>query len=137
MVANNNNISNYSRGFLLCDALGWFLDFIHYFPPHIQCRFLLQKHLFTSSGANCSCICSVQVHLWLAPPSPCKFWRGSVMMPPAAAAATRLWMLAVGSERTRPCWPPRCPPALKGIRMGWFMPAAPPDITPPTALASC
>lgn len=59
------------------------------------------------------------------------------MMPPAAAAATRLWMLAVGRERTRPCWPPRCPPALKGMMMGWFMPGAPPDITPPTALASC
>lgn len=68
---------------------------------------------------------------------PCRFWRGSVMMPPAAAAATRLWMLVVGRERTSPCCPPRCPPALKGMRMGWFMPGAAPDITPPTALASC
>ncbi|CAB1448656.1 unnamed protein product [Pleuronectes platessa] len=67
----------------------------------------------------------------------CRFWSGSVMMPPAAAAATRLWMLAVGRERTRPCCPPRCPPALKGMRMGWFMPCAAPDITPPTAFASC
>lgn len=73
----------------------------------------------------------------VAPLLPCRFWRGNVMMPPAAAAATRLWMLAVGRERTSPCCPPRCPPALKGMRMGWFMPGAAPDITPPTALASC
>lgn len=37
---------------------------------------------------------------------PCRFCNGRVMMPPAAAAATRPWMFvrfAVGSVRTRPC----------------------------------
>ena len=68
---------------------------------------------------------------------PCRFCKGRVMRPPAAAAATSPWMLAVGRERTRPCCPPRCPPALKGMRIGWLRPGAPPDITPLTADASC
>ena len=57
---------------------------------------------------------------------PCRFCRGRVMMPCAAAAAIRPWMLAVGSESTNPCWPPRWPPVLKGMRMGWFRPGDPP-----------
>lgn len=71
---------------------------------------------------------------------PCRFCNGRVIMPPAAAAATSPWMFvrfAVGSVRTRPCWPPSCPAMLKGMRIGWLRAGGPPGITPATAEANC
>lgn len=82
--------------------------------------------------------CNTAQHLGMM--LPCRFCNGRVMMPPAAAAATSPWMFvrfAVGSVRTRPCWPPSCPAMLKGMRMGWLRAGGPPGITPATAEASC
>lgn len=98
------------------------------------------KHLWHYYGLNQRTLANGHSMVQHTNGLPCRFCNGSVMMPPAAAAATSPWMLvrfAVGRVRTSPCWPPSCPAMLKGMRMGWLRVGGPPGITPATAEANC